>query len=280
MSIAALMYHDVTPRGREDTSGFAGGDAARYKLTPERFDAHLRRLAGSGATPVTIDAAAALNGSAGPSCLLTFDDGGASAATRIADSLERRGWRGHFFVTTAYLNRPAFLTAADLRSLRRRGHVIGSHSHSHPLRMSACSAARLADEWRHSIAILSDVLGEAIATASVPGGASSQLVERTAADAGVRYLFTSEPTHRTRRTAGMLVVGRYAMFAQTSAAAAAAIVGGSWTVRLASVAEWQVKQAFKVMAGAWYLRGRKRLLRGSDRVRWGDEIPAISEDST
>ena len=29
------MYHDVVAAGREDESGFPGGDAARYKLTPQ-----------------------------------------------------------------------------------------------------------------------------------------------------------------------------------------------------------------------------------------------------
>src|SRR5207248_785635 len=78
----AFMYHDVTPAGREDASGFPGGDAARYKLEPEQFNGHLRAIAAAAAGPaITVDTADLQ--SARLPLLLTFDDGG-SSAVRIA----------------------------------------------------------------------------------------------------------------------------------------------------------------------------------------------------
>ena len=44
VKVVALMYHDVVPAGHEESSGFAGADAARYKLTPEQFGAHLHAI--------------------------------------------------------------------------------------------------------------------------------------------------------------------------------------------------------------------------------------------
>ena len=41
---AALMYHDVVPADRADSSGFPGRDAALYKVTPEQFDEHLKMI--------------------------------------------------------------------------------------------------------------------------------------------------------------------------------------------------------------------------------------------
>ena len=101
---------------------------------------------------------------------LTFDDGGESAYTTIAPLLERRSWRGHFFVTTSYVGRPGFLTAHQIRVLHERGHSVGSHSHSHPAWMASCNASDLEKEWVTSAQILSDILGEPARVASVPGG--------------------------------------------------------------------------------------------------------------
>ena len=72
------------------------------------------------------------------SWLITFDDGGVSALQTTADLLEKYGWRGVFFVTTDRIGTPTFLNADHVRELHRRGHVIGSHSCSHPERMSCC----------------------------------------------------------------------------------------------------------------------------------------------
>src|SRR5689334_16337968 len=132
---AALMYHDVVPAGEEDSSGFPGRDAALYKVTPELFEEHLRA---TGVRHVS-----------DTSLAITFDDGGESAM-RAAEALERHGRVGHFFVTTNYIGTRGFVTASDLRELNRRGHVIGSHSCSHPLRMGHCSWPQLMDEWTRS----------------------------------------------------------------------------------------------------------------------------------
>src|SRR5437764_1277514 len=135
----ALMYHDVAERGREDASGFPGPDAARYKLTPAEFRAHARAIK-EALRDVRVTTVETLPGMGGPGVLLTFDDGDASAHAPIADVLEEHGWRGHFFVTTDHVGTPAFLTARQVRDLRGRGHVIGSHSASHPGQMSWCGA--------------------------------------------------------------------------------------------------------------------------------------------
>src|SRR5438045_896098 len=142
-----LMYHDVVTRGSEDSSGFPGGDAASYKVTPEQFEAHLDAIQRASITPP----------------VMTFDDGGASAVT-AADALERRRLRGSFFITTNYIGTSGFLTRAALRDLHARGHVVGSHSCSHPLRMARLPTPRLLHEWRASHAALTDMLGSDVRT--------------------------------------------------------------------------------------------------------------------
>jgi peptidoglycan/xylan/chitin deacetylase (PgdA/CDA1 family) len=274
VNIAALMYHDVTEPGREDASGFPGGDAARYKLAPALFRSHLAALRARVARPpVTIGTIGHGPPPQGmPHWLLTFDDGGASAEA-IADALEQFGWRGHFFVTTGYIGRPGFADPRQLRALRQRGHVIGSHSHTHPLRMARHCEVRLRNEWRRSVGILADLLGESISTASVPGGHYSPLVSRTAREAGIEWLFTSQPTTRTRRHDGCTVVGRYAVQRSTTAATAAALVDGAVAPRMRQRLAWDARQVCKAVGGPLYLRVRGLILGRSHDVVWGDELP-------
>ena len=275
MKAIALMYHDVTPVGREDASGFPGGDAARYKLTPAQFDDHLAAIRVKADRPVGVIGHLDVESLTAP-LLLTFDDGGASAAA-IADRLEHIGWRGHFFMTAGYVDRPGFLTARELRDLRRRGHVIGSHSYSHPLRMARLPIGRLRDEWHKSVAVLADTLGEPILTASVPGGHNSSAVAREAARAGIRFLFTSEPIVRVRRVGDMMVIGRYVVQRSTPPDVVAAVAAGSPAPRFRQLALWEMKKVAKTIGGATYLAARDRLLGRSPDVTWGDDLPRLSK---
>jgi peptidoglycan/xylan/chitin deacetylase (PgdA/CDA1 family) len=127
--------------------------------------------------------------------MLTFDDGGASAPY-IGETLLRHGWRGHFFIVTSLIGTSGFADAAGIRALREQGHIVGSHSHSHPDIFRDLSAARMEEEWRSSRSRLNDLLGEPCVTASVPGGDSSSAVLRAAAEAGYAYVFTSDPDPR------------------------------------------------------------------------------------
>src|ERR1035438_157701 len=134
MQALAIMYHDVVENGDFESSGFPGEGANVYKLRREDFECHLDAIAGVG-RPV----------------LLTFDDGGVSSLHPIADLLESHGWRGHFFITTDQIGTPGFLSEAQLRELHRPGHIVGSHSRSHPTRMAALTRAELDGEWRESL---------------------------------------------------------------------------------------------------------------------------------
>ena len=257
----ALMYHDVVPAGDEDTSGFAGRDAARYKVTPELFDAHLRAVQQS--LPDPHDA---------HDLIFTFDDGGVSALG-VADALERDGLRGHFFVTVDYIGTSGFLDPTAIRDLQRRGHEVGSHSCSHPLRMGHLSPARLRDEWATSRAALSDILGEDILAASVPGGDFAPSVAAIAADAGFTRLFTSEPIMTVRRSGSITICGRFTIQRWTSASTVAAIAAGRRLPRTRQVAVWNLKKLGKRIGGQRYLQARRVLLGHDPAVRWGDRDP-------
>lgn len=256
----ALLYHDVVAREQMDASGFSGGGAARYKLTPAEFRQHLDALERMAPAPPILAPDLLRPAVPESSWLLTFDDGGKSASDPIADLLEASGWRGHFFITVNYINSSTFVTAEQIRALRQRGHVIGSHSCSHPERMSACAWDQLLKEWQRSQEVLADILGEAVTVASVPGGFYSAAVAQAAAQAGFKVLFNSEPTVRAHSVEGCLVLGRYTIYRGMSAQKAGDLVAGRIAPRLQQALLWNLKKITKAVGGRLYLQLRKRLL--------------------
>jgi len=264
MTALALMYHDVVDDGAWDASGFPGPAPATFKLTRDDFENHLAVVSAvARGRPTVFDLRPERRE---PVVLLTFDDGGVSAQGCIAELLERFGWRGHFFVTTDRIGTPGFMSAPQVRELAARGHIVGTHSCSHPRRMSSLSQAQLLHEWRRSAALLSDIVGAPITTASVPGGFYSRPVAAAAAAAGIRALFTSEPTTRCHRVDGCLVIGRYSIRRSTAASTAARIAAGSIVPRWWQWTFWNVKKVAKLVGGDAYLALRQ-LVYGAGAAR-------------
>ncbi|HSA54783.1 MAG TPA: polysaccharide deacetylase family protein [Gemmatimonadaceae bacterium] len=201
--IACLMYHEVTDHPSD--TGFQRPAARQYAHSRSAFRDHLERIAARSLTPrlvyeLDFDRL-------GRHLLLTFDDGGKSALD-VAEELSRRGWLAHFFVVTSRIGERTFLDAYEIRWLRSCGHVIGSHSHTHPDIFRDQPRGRMLAEWRDSSAILEDILGEPCLAASVPGGDLSGYVLDTASEAGFRFLFTSEPWFTPQRLGDCWIIGR------------------------------------------------------------------------
>jgi peptidoglycan/xylan/chitin deacetylase (PgdA/CDA1 family) len=200
----------------------------------------------------------------GTEAALTFDDGG-SASMVAAEELERRGWHGHFFVTTGRIGTPEFLGEDELRELAARGHVIGSHSHSHPDQMGDLDPEHVLEEWSHSRDELERILGAPPRIASVPGGHLSEAVLGAAARAGYRLLLTSEPSARLRRTGDLTVLGRYAVLSSTSAGRVTGFARGAVWSCAPQLASWRVKSFVKRRSPAAFDAARRVRLRSLER---------------
>jgi len=244
---ARLIYHDVVAPAHREQVGFSTAVADVYKLTPEQFTAHLEAIAASGAQ-VGLDPAQ-------ETVMLTFDDGGASAPG-IADELERRGWRGAFFVVTGKIGSPGFVDVQQVRELARRGHLVGSHSHTHPAYMGRLDQHALAEEWTTSRQVLQEVLRAPPSSAAVPGGSVSRALLEAVAAAGYRRLYTSTPRLRARRHGELEVFGRHTIWAGDPPQLAAALASGRGTARARRLASWQLKSSAKRLHPALYERMR------------------------
>lgn len=252
--LPALLYHDVIAADQHAGSGFPGPVAARYKLDPQHFDAHLtavRQRLGPTARAVIPEQVLEDASVATGSVLFTFDDGGASSLT-IADRLEQHGFRGVFFVNTALLDQPSFLRSTDLQALVSRGHSIGTHSHSHPPEISRLSDDALLEEWTVSKTRLEDILGGPVISGSVPGGYFSSRVAAAARTAGLRVLFTSEPTATWVLENGLWLAGRYSIVRDTPTITAAALAANDPFVCWKLACLWRVKKLAKFALGGAY----------------------------
>ena len=213
VAVASFGYHEVTEHPA--AAGFQRPGAWPYKHTPDAFARDLEAIAAGPCPPervTDVDLARP-----GRHVLLTFDDGGKSAVA-IADTLAARGWTGHFFIVTGLIGTRTFLTVQEIRYIRRCGHVVGSHSDTHPDIFREQPFDRMVEEWRVSREKLAQLLGEPCDTGSVPGGDISRQVLRSADAAGLSYLFTSEPVFRPERVGACWILGRFMPKAWTPAA--------------------------------------------------------------
>lgn len=266
MRVIALQYHDVIG-GDPDASGMPGADSATYKLGRDTFAAHVAAVSAVVRPPAVPLAGIedGAPGAAGVPVVFTFDDGGVSAFDHAAPLLEAHGWRGVFLMTTNWIGRTGFLSAAQLRALADRGHVIGAHSCSHPTRFAQCTPEVMRAEWRGSVERLQDVLGRAVTVASVPGGYYARAVADAAGESGLRTLFTSEPTVRVATVAGCRVVGRFTLRSWSPPASAARLAAGARWPRASQWMAWNTKKAVKAIGGRAYLRARALVFQGPVR---------------
>ena len=263
MRAVSLCFHDAVTGADFDASGFPGSSPAAYKMRVDEMDRHFEAIESARADkPSKVEDFPGSDDDRKCPLFLTFDDGGVSSATHIADLLEKRGWFGHFFITASRVDTRAFVSREQVRELRRRGHIVGSHSWSHPTRMAYCEWKQMQEEWTRSVGFLSDLLGQRVETASVPGGYYSAHVAEAAAEAGIRFLFNSEPQKRVSQVQGCLVLGRYGLLRGMPPVFAAQLAAANLSrLQLRQYLFWNTKKVLKRIGGRGYLALRQVLLR-------------------
>lgn len=176
----ALMYHGVGEPADP-------AEGARYTVTVPELEAQLARVAAAGGAR---DPRRAGHGGAG--VVLTFDDGERSVLVEALPRLARRGWVAALFVTTAWLGRPGYLTAAELAPFRRAGWLVGSHGDTHRF-LTTLGPDELRAELSRSRRVLARALGSPPTHLSFPGGRTSPAVEEAARACGFTTFWSSVP---------------------------------------------------------------------------------------
>jgi len=243
MQPVSLLFHDVYESEPRE-SGFRSPAADRYKLSVPEFEAQLDGLA-----ELRIP-----NPEPRFRAVLTFDDGGISYYTVIADRLEALGLRAHCFVSTDHIGERGFLAPQQIRELDARGHTIGTHAASHPTRFSALTTPEMRREWCDSRQRLEEIVDHPVTVGSVPGGYFSRAVAEAAAYAGLRTLYTSEPTTRPSMFDDLRVVGRFTIRRGHGPDMASRFASAAPWARCSAWLGWNAKALVKPLLGASYSR--------------------------
>tara|TARA_S200000501_G_scaffold346766_1_gene360522 strand:- start:1578 stop:2354 length:777 start_codon:yes stop_codon:yes gene_type:complete len=112
---------------------------------------------------------------------ITVDDGGGSSF-QIAKFLKNKNIKAYFFIVTDFIGKPNFLCEDEIKQIYEMGHVIGSHSHTHPHPFNLLTNDQIRYEINKSKDILEKLLNVPIKIFSVPGGEISKRVLRTLSD--------------------------------------------------------------------------------------------------
>lgn len=229
MKQTVLMYHDVF-RDSIKESGFQTDGANYYKITEATFAKQLFLLKGHSIT-------------------LTFDDGGVSSYSVIAPMLEANGLCGKFYIATDYIGTEGFMAEEQIRDLHHRGHIIGSHSASHPADFRSLSLEQRTEDWKKSIEKLSLILNETIDEVSIPNGFLQKEDLPVFEQLGIKKIYTSK-IGEMRRYNDIQIQGRVG------------IDKGMTANQLADVLE-EGTYYHRLLAKQWMLDATKMLLGGS-----------------
>jgi len=254
-STLSLMYHCVYSDDEKST-GFQNNSAFIYKISEYAFRKQVEII-----SKYLIKNKINLSYP-----IFTFDDGGVSFYENIAPILEKFDQRGLFFISTQYIGSKGFLTKEQIFDLYSRGHLIGSHSHSHPENMALLSDEEIDQEWKKSIAILSEIIQSKIEFASIPNGSTSKKVVELSKKNGIRYLFTSCPTTKIKDCNGILCLGRFPVRANMKNEYALSIVTNG-NARKKLYFRWLVISLLKGILGKQYLNVRNVAFRNKITAR-------------
>lgn len=172
--VPILVYHTVRPWRADD-----GPSARQYNVTPETFEAQLALLKERGYESIAFDEleAALLRGGTLPEkpVLITLDDGTASHYDHAFPLLKKYGFTATFFVFTNAIDRPNYLTSAQILEMREAGMRFGNHTRYHQY-LTRLPEAEASEEMRTGKERLETLLGEEVAVIAWPFGLYDEAV--------------------------------------------------------------------------------------------------------
>ncbi|HOF42060.1 MAG TPA: polysaccharide deacetylase family protein [Candidatus Paceibacterota bacterium] len=181
--ILILTYHKVLP-GLDHESGF-------YSIQAEQLERQLELLAQSGLHALSPEELVENGPAASRAYFLSFDDGTTDHYKIVLPMLARYGCRGVFFVPTAWLDRPGFLSSKQVIELSQAGQTIGLHSHEHR-RLDQLGEKEIRMQMDASRQIIGDLTGKPPLFFAPVGGYMNRTVRRMALESGIRVIRTLE----------------------------------------------------------------------------------------
>jgi peptidoglycan/xylan/chitin deacetylase (PgdA/CDA1 family) len=215
--VPVLMYHGIAPTPP------SGVDARerKYWVPSASFRRQLVQIRLVGHHVVGLaDLWAARKGGCVPdsAVVLTFDDGRASDYTTAFPLLAGARARAEFFVNTATIGQPGYLTWSQVAEMQRAGMSFQSHGHDHVVLLGL--SPRLLDrQLQTSKRLLEDRLGRSVDFLAAPYGLFDRRVVSAALAAGYRAVCNSRnwPAQPGRNTVNRVAIYRHTSEGQFAA---------------------------------------------------------------
>lgn len=243
-----LMYHDVYHHDHTE-SGFCRERDRLYKLDSLKFEDQVKCITEYLNT----------NNLPKDTIVFSFDDGGKSFYTVIAPILEKYGYNGLFFISTKFIGADTFLSASQIRELNDRGHIIGSHAHTHE-HLYTLSEAQVYQEWETSTRVLREIINRPIEYASIPNGDVSDRGIQIMNKLGIKYIYTSIPTTKISEYINSELIGRYVVLADSTTEKVLKIVSNK-LVRRSILIKYYTISIIKQLLGSHYIQIKNALFR-------------------
>jgi peptidoglycan/xylan/chitin deacetylase (PgdA/CDA1 family) len=129
-SVPVLCYHAIREVQKGDS-----GDQKAYSVSPENFALQMKTLSENGYTTITPDQLKDYYAGHQPlpekPIMITFDDGRKEQYTIGAETMDKYGFKGVFFIMTVSLGRNHYMSRDDVKALSAKGHIIGCHTWDH-----------------------------------------------------------------------------------------------------------------------------------------------------
>jgi peptidoglycan/xylan/chitin deacetylase (PgdA/CDA1 family) len=179
--ILVLTYHKVLHG--------PGPDSEFYTIQAGQLERHLELLAQSGLLALSPEKLAGFDPLSQGAYILTFDDGTVDHYEVALPLLARYKCCAVFFVPTAKLDSPGYLTSKRVAEMSRAGQTIGLHSHEHR-RMDEMGEEDIREQMRRSGQIIGDLTAKRPFVFAPPGGYLNRRVSDIALESGIRAIRT------------------------------------------------------------------------------------------
>lgn len=128
--VPVLCYHHIREPKPEWSETFKS-----YSVSPEQFAEQMKALHDSGYQTILPEQLYnyLVYGDSLPSkpIMLTFDDTDEEQFSIGAKEMDKYGFKGVFFIMTISINKPRYMSVAQLKELSQNGHAIESHTWDH-----------------------------------------------------------------------------------------------------------------------------------------------------
>ncbi len=186
--IPVLNYHGLIANGNS-----LKANDARFWVSETAFLEHLQHIVGCGCKVLRAEdvlGASADEANGALATAITFDDGRACDYEIAYQTLVREGLPATFFVNTAAIDTPGYLTWSQLREMKHAGMSVQSHSHDHT-DLARLSSSQLDYQLRRSKGEIEDHLGGEVTLLAAPYGSVAPNTVNAARLVGYRALCSS-----------------------------------------------------------------------------------------